>query len=176
MNPGGDSAEMVRLGRIAGAHGLRGAVRLRLDNPASESISNLSRITIELGNTRREFRILGVTRAGGGTMRVSLEGINDADAAAALGGGIAMVRAEDLPALGPREFYYRDLIGCEVRTVQGRVLGKVAEVFSTGASDVMVVRGGSGREIMVPAIDDVIRSMDLKERRVVIEPVPGLLD
>lgn len=175
MDPGVKSTEMVRMGRIAGAHGLRGAVRLRLDNPASESISNLPRITIELGGISREFRILGVSRAGGGTMRVMLEGISDANAAAALAGGVAMARAEDLPAPGPREFYYHDLIGCEVRTVEGRVLGTVAEVFSAGASDVIVVRGG-GREIMVPAIDDVIRSMDLKERRVVIEPVPGLLD
>jgi 16S rRNA processing protein RimM len=175
MSDGAPAAELVRMGRVAGAHGLRGAIKLRLDNPVSDTISRLSRIMIELGGTRRDFRILGVARAGGGMLRVTLEGVGDADAAAALAGGIAMARAEDLPALGPREFYYRDLIGCEVRTVDGRVLGTVAEVFSAGANDVMIVRGGAG-EVLVPAIEDVVKSMDLKERRVVIEPVPGLLD
>jgi 16S rRNA processing protein RimM len=175
MNSGSGACELIRLGRIAGAHGLRGAVRLRLDNPASDALAHLSRITIELGGERREYRIAGVTRAGAGAMRVTLEGVADVDAAQALRGGVAMAAAEDMPALGPREFYYRDLIGCEVLTTDGRVLGAIAEVFSAGASDVLVVRDGK-RELLVPAIEDVVKSMDLKERRVVIEPVPGLLD
>jgi 16S rRNA processing protein RimM len=175
MNDATPPSELIRLGRIAGAHGLRGAVRLRLDNPASGALAHLSRITIEHRGERREYRILDVTRAGAGAMRVTLEGVADADAAQALRGTIAMAAQKDLPALGPREFYYRDLIGCEVRTTDGRVLGAIAEVFSAGAGDVLVVRAGE-REWLVPAIEDVVKTMDLKERRVVIEPVPGLLD
>jgi 16S rRNA processing protein RimM len=175
MNDGARSSNLIRLGRIAGAHGLRGAVRLRLDNPASDTLAHLSRITIDLNGERREYRIVGITRAGAGAMRVTLEGVGDADAAQALKGAVVMAAEGDLPALRPGEFYYRDLIGCEVRTTDGRVLGAVAEVFSAGANDVMVVRAGE-REVLVPAIEDVVKSMDLKERRVVIEPVPGLLD
>jgi 16S rRNA processing protein RimM len=175
MNRASPPGELIRLGRIAGAHGLRGAVRLRLDNPASGALTQLSRITIEQGGQRREYRILDTARAGAGAMRVTLQGVADADAAQALRGAIAMAPAGDLPALGPREFYYRDLIGCEVLTTGGRLLGTIAEVFSAGASEVLVVRDGE-RELLVPAIEDVIKSMDLKERRVVIEPVPGLLD
>jgi 16S rRNA processing protein RimM len=175
MNRASPPGELIRLGRIAGAHGLRGAVRLRLDNPDSSALTHLTRITIEHGGQRREYRILDTARAGAGAIRVTLEGVADADAAQALRGAVAMAPAGDLPALGPREFYYRDLIGCDVRTTDGRALGAVAEVFSAGASEVLVVRNGE-REVLVPAIEDVIKSMDLKERHVVIEPVPGLLD
>ncbi len=175
MNDAVRPVELIRLGRISGAHGLRGAVRLRLDNPASNALAHLSQITIEHRGERREYRILDTARAGAGGIRVTLEGVAGVDAAQALRGAVAMAPAGDLPALGPGEFYYRDLIGCEVRTTDGRLLGAVAEVFSAGASEVLVVRDGK-REVLVPAIEDVIKSMDLTERRVVIEPVPGLLD
>jgi 16S rRNA processing protein RimM len=175
MNDGTRPSGLIRLGWIAGAHGLRGAVKLHLDNPASDALAHLGRTTIELGGARREYRILDAARAGAGAMRVTLDGVAGVDAAQALRGAIAMAAQEDLPALGPREFYYRDLIGCGVQTTGGRVLGAVAEVFSAGANDVLVVRAGR-REWLVPAIEDVVKSIDLKERRVVIEPVPGLLD
>jgi 16S rRNA processing protein RimM len=166
---------MIRVGRIAGAHGLRGAVRLRLDNPGSDSLARLSHITVELGGESRVLKIVDVARAGAGMLRVVLEGVDDVDAALALKGANVMVAAADLPPVGPHEFYYHDLIGCEVRLTDGRMLGTVAEVFSAGANDVMVVRG-DGREILVPVIEDVVKSMELAARRVVVEPVPGLLD
>jgi 16S rRNA processing protein RimM len=166
---------MIRVGRIAGAHGLRGAVRLRLDNPDSDSLARLSHVNVEVGGHSRVLKILDVGRAGAGMLRVALEGVDDVNAALALKGGIVMIAAADLPPAGPREFYYHDLIGCEVRLTDGRVLGTVTEVFSAGANDVMVVRG-EGREVLVPVIEDVVKSMELAARRVVVQPVPGLLD
>lgn len=129
---------------------------------------------IEREGQRSEYPVAGSSPLGHGTIRLILEGVSDIDAAEALKGAIVMAAEEDLPPLEEREFYYRQAIGCEVVLSDGRSIGKVEEVFSTGANDVFVVRGD--REILVPAIADVVKSIDLDARRITIEAVPGLLD
>jgi 16S rRNA processing protein RimM len=166
---------MIRIGRIAGAHGLSGALRMRPDNPDSEAFADAPRLTLDLGGERREYNLLGVSRAGGGMIRLILDGLSNADQADALKGAIVMIAASELPAAGPGEFYYYQAVGCEVVLTDGRRLGLVEEVLSTGANDVLVVRDGK-KEILIPVIADVVKTMDLNARRIVVEPVPGLLD
>ncbi len=166
---------MIRVGRIAGAHGLSGALRMRPDNPDSGAFADATRLTLDLGGERREYDLLSVSRAGGGMLRLILEGLSSADHAEALKGAIVLIAASELPTAGPGEFYYYQAVGCEVVLTDGRRLGLVEEVLSTGANDVLVVRDG-GKEILVPVIADVVKAMDLDARRIVVEPVPGLLD
>ncbi|HTD26624.1 MAG TPA: ribosome maturation factor RimM, partial [Candidatus Elarobacter sp.] len=73
------------------------------------------------------------------------------------------------------EFYYHEVVGFRVETTGGESLGAVAETFPTGLNDVWVVRGG-GREHLIPVVADVVRAIDRATRRIVIEPLPGLLD
>jgi 16S rRNA processing protein RimM len=108
-------------------------------------------------------------------LKIELAGVADANAAEALKGGVVMVPRASLPPPKPREFYYFQAIGCEVFLTDHTRLGTIAEVFSNGAHDVMVVRGEQ-REILVPVIEDIVKSIDLEARRVVIESVPGLLE
>jgi 16S rRNA processing protein RimM len=171
----------LRIGVIAGPHGLKGAVRLRPDNPDSTALMPGMRIMIEAPAGRQqhhrieEHRIVDIAPLGHGTLRLTLADINDANASAALKGRIVTIDTADLPAAKPGEFYYFQALGCAVVTVDGRALGTVGEIFHTGANDVMVVRDGA-REILVPVIADVVRSVDLEARRVTIDPIPGLLD
>jgi 16S rRNA processing protein RimM len=85
-----------------------------------------------------------------------------------------MVARASLPPTKPREFYYFQAIGCQVFLTDQTPLGIIAEVFSNGANDVLVVREGR-REILVPVIEDIVKSIDLDSRRVVVESVPGLI-
>ena len=80
-----------------------------------------------------------------------------------------------LPPPGGEAVYHADLIGCAVVTAAGAALGTVREMLVTGSNDVCVVRDGA-REVLVPMIADVIAEIDLAGRRLVINPVPGLLD
>jgi 16S rRNA processing protein RimM len=150
-------------------------VRFRPDNPESASLNEIDRITIDTAGVSREYRIVGSAPVGRGMLKLELEGLSDANAAEALKGGNVMVQASQLPATNEREFYYFEAIGSEVVLTDGTSIGSVAEIFSNGANDVMVVRGGK-REILVPVIEDVVKNIDLEARRVVIEPVPGLLE
>lgn len=168
-------AAHVRIGIITGAHGLKGAVRLRPDNPDSTALAPGMHIMIEGPAGREQHRIASIAPLGHGTLRLTLADVTDPDSGAALKGSVVTIDAAELPAAEPGEFYYFQALGCEVVTVDGRLLGTVAEIFHTGANDVMVVRDGA-REILVPVIADVVRSLDLEARRVTIDPIPGLLD
>ena len=172
---GSASSDLIRIGLIAGIHGLRGALRFRPDNPESDSLDTVDKITIEIGGNQHEYQILKVAQAGQGMLKLELEGLSDANAAEALKGGIVMVSESSLPKPEEHEFYYFQAIGCAVFLTDGTAIGKIEEIFSNGANDVMVVREGK-REILVPVIEDVVKSIDLENHRVVIEPVPGLLD
>ncbi len=174
-SPPSGAAAGVRIGIITGAHGLKGAVRLRPDNPDSTALVAGMRIVIEGRAGRESHRVVSIAPLGHGTLKLTLAEVSDADSSAALKGGVVTIDAAELPAAEPGEFYYFQALGCEVVTVDGRPLGTVAEIFHTGANDVMVVRDGV-REILVPVIADVVRSLDLEARRVTIDPIPGLLD
>ncbi len=167
---------LVRIGYIAGAHGLKGALRLRLDDPDAATLESLGRAFLTRpGSGTREYRLNAITRLNRTMLRIMLEGIATPEAADALRGAILAVAAEDLPALARGEFYYFETIGCTVTTTSGDRIGVVEEVFSNGANDVLVVRDGA-RETLIPAIADVVRTLDLKGRQIVIEALPGLLD
>jgi len=170
----------LRLGRVVGAHGLLGALRVRPDNPDSDTLGHVQRVFVQAPDdgaprASREYQVTAAQRLNRTTIRLVLEGLDDPDAADAMRGSTIAVALEDLPAKAPGEFYYYEAIGCAVTTTDGRRLGLIEEVFATGANDVWVVRDGAA-EVLVPVIDNVVKSIDLATRQMVIEAVPGLLD
>jgi 16S rRNA processing protein RimM len=169
------SPDLVRIGYVSGLHGLRGAVRLKLDNPDSALLLSVRRVTLSRQGLSTEFQVTMARPAGQGTFKVSLDGITSVALARALRGAIVMVPVVLLPPTAPREFYYYEALGCDVVTTTGLPVGVIAEVFSNGANDVWVVRS-SANEHLVPVIDDIVKEVDFSARRVVIQAVPGLLD
>jgi 16S rRNA processing protein RimM len=173
---------LIRIGRITGVHGLRGGLRFRPDYPESESIESVERIFLADGDAEsvsvadaREYRIVEVAQVGQGAIRVMLEGITDINLAQLEKGKNVFAAENDLPPPAENEFYYRDVMGCEVFLTDGVRIGVVEEIIATGANDVFVVRG-DGKEVLVPVIEDVVKEIDLDGKRVVIEAIPGLLD
>jgi len=167
---------MVAVGEVVAAHALRGVVRVRVYHPPTPSLGEGRLILLEApGGTRREVPVLSATPFRGGLMLVALPGVDNRHAAEALIGSRILVRQTDLPPPGENEFYYHEVLGFEVATVDGQPLGAIAETMPTGANDVWVVRG-TGREYLIPVIADVVRLIDRQGRRIVIDPLPGLLE
>lgn len=166
---------LVRVGKVARPHGLRGAVRVALDHPGSDTLEVVARVFLERDGMPREYRVRAAVRAGRAAIRVELEGVTTCTAAEALRDATVLVAEEELPAPRADEFYDFRAIGCEVITMDGRRLGVVAEIFPTGANDVLVVRDGA-REVLIPVIADVVKRLDFAARRIAIDPIPGLLD
>jgi 16S rRNA processing protein RimM len=166
---------LIRVGYVSGAHGLRGALRIRLDNPESTLLQRVQQLTLARDGESVKYPIIGVRAAGHGAFKVTLGGVRCAAEAAALRGAIVMVATSLLAPTTEGEFYYFQTVGCEVVTTAGVMVGIIEEVFSNGANDVWVVRDRAA-ERLVPVIEDVVKSIDVAARQVIIEGVPGLLD
>lgn len=167
--------ELLAIGKVAGTHGLRGALKIRLYNSGSAVLNELQRCFLEDDGGIREFGLRQVSAAGSGTLRVMLDGVATIERAEALRGRELFAARADLPPLAEREFYYNDMLGFAVETTDGRTLGRVEEIFFNGANDVWVVRG-NGAEVLLPVIADVVKTIESERRRAVVEPIPGLLD
>ncbi len=173
---GTSPGQLLKLGRITGIHGLAGAVRLKLDNPESSALDAIKLLYLEVGGAGpRAYEVRETRPLNRGAVKLTLQGIDDPNNAEALKGATVLIEAADLPPTEASEFYYYEAIGCAVSTTDGRALGTIEEIFATGANDVWVVRDGA-KEVLVPVIENVVKSMDFAARSVVIEAVPGLLD
>jgi len=170
----------IALGRVVGAHGLRGQLRVRClgDHPGNL----LAAASIELADARgaedpapqrREIREAAAGRAG--EVRLRLAGVEDRNAALALRGHLLLGNSADLAPLPEGEFYWFQLIGCRVERA-GRTLGRVREIWETGAHDVLVVSGCDGRERLIPTARELVPEVDLAARRIVVADLPGLGD
>ena len=106
---------------------------------------------------------------------VWFEEVGDREAAEALRGEYLFVPAEDAPELPEGEYWPHQLLGCEVVTEEGRVLGTITDIVRSQANDVWVAAGPEG-EVLVPALREVVVSVDVRERRVVVREVPGLIE
>jgi 16S rRNA processing protein RimM len=143
-------------------------------NPDSTLAADLPVLFVRTPQGLRELSVAGA-RPHKRFLLLRFESIDDVDRAADLLGSEVCVRPEQLPALGPDEAYHIDLVGCSVEAEDGTQLGEVVDILVTGSNDVCVVRHGE-REVLIPLIDDVIVRLDTDAGKIVIRPLPGLLD
>lgn len=162
LNPhAGDRQRPVTLGQVTAAHGIRGWIKVRSDTSPRDNILAYSPWELVRDGQRRTWMV-AEGRVQGQAVLARLEGCSDRDAAEALIGWQIQVPRERLPDAGlePGEFYWADLVGLRVETLDGVALGHIERLFETGANDVIVVRGE--RERLIPYIwQQVVREVDL---------------
>lgn len=160
----------VAVGRIVGLHGVRGALRLESWTQPRARVFDYQpwRLTLPAG-TQREFDGASGQVHGKGLL-VTLPDIDDRDQAQAwIGAEISVPRAV-LPPAAPGEYYWTDLEGLEVVTLEGVGLGRVDHVLATGANDVLAVRDGDGRERLLPfVLEHTVKQVDLDAGRIVVD-------
>jgi len=89
-------------------------------------------------------------------------------------GGFLKVPESHLGVLAENEYYFHEIIGCMVQTMEGEELGVITEILTPGANDVWVVKGKNKEELLIPYIEEVVMKVDIKEKLVIIEPMEGL--
>ena len=155
-------AKPIALAAVAGAHGVKGELRLKL---FSDSVESLARHElVRVGGVER--RLLSV-RDGGNTAVARIEGIADRSAAEALRGSLVEVDRDALPPLEEGEYYHADLIGLAVFDLAGSPVGRVSSVENYGAGDLLEVERDDGRKSLVPFKAGIA---DLHDGRVVLDP------
>ncbi|ROR29825.1 ribosome maturation factor RimM [Inmirania thermothiophila] len=169
--PEAEGERLVVLGRVSGLYGVRGWVRVYSYTEPREGILRYDPWYLGHGGRWRRMDLVGGRRHGKGVV-AALAGVADRDAAAALMGAQIAVRRSQLPPPAEGEYYWADLIGLEVRTVEGTPLGKVADLMETGANDVLVVRGE--RERLIPFLPgQVVRRVDVAGGLLEVDWDPG---
>ena len=157
---------------ILGTVGLAGELRAQI---VTDFPSRLRRHrTVHLGDELRPYRVAG-WRLQGDRATLRLESVDDVATAHALVGAEVCVPTEAAARPPKGEYFWHDVIGLTVLTEGGEELGHVADIVRTGANDVYVVEGPRGR-VMIPAIESVIKEMSPADGRIVIHPLPGLLE
>ena len=115
-------------------------------------------------------------RIQGGIVLLKLADVADRGAAATFRNKEVVIPREDAGALPKGQFYWHQVIGLSVEdSTTGEVLGTVRDILETGANDVYVVKTDTGKEILVPAIKDVIKRISPEEGRMLIAPLPGMI-
>lgn len=166
----------IPIARVVGAHGLLGQLRVRPFNFPPPSLTPGRRLVIDGPSIQHEGVVTSAGAHGRGLLLVAVSGITDRTAAEACRGATLLVAAADLPELAEDEFYHHELVGFAVDTVAGDRIGVVESTLATGLNDVWAVRAPDGREHLIPVIRDVVRTIDRAQRRIVIDPLPGLLE
>lgn len=152
----------VALAAVAGAHGVKGEVRLKLFSDSAASLAPHE--TVYLGGASR--RLLFV-RDGGKTAVARFEGVADRSAAEALRGQLVEVDRSALPALEVGEYYHSDLIGMSCVDRDGRAVGAVVAVENFGAGDLLEIELTDGRKSLIPFRDGIA---DLDDGRITLDP------
>lgn len=158
--------EEICVGHITGVQGLKGWVRVFSDTSPRENIVEYSPWMLKSGDDIQTLEVEG--RLQGRLVLAKLTGIESREQAAELIGSKIYIWPDQLPELDQDEYYWSDLIGMQVESLQSEVLGQVDDMMETGANDVMVVKGD--RDRLIPfVIDDIVKEVDLVRRRIIVD-------
>jgi 16S rRNA processing protein RimM len=166
-------AKRVCVGVIAGAHGVRGAVRVKSFTADPDDVAHYGPLEDEKGERRFSLRLVGSAK---GVVIARLPGIADRDRAEALRGLRLYLPRAALPPTSDEEYYHADLIGLEAALGDGTAVGQVRAVHDFGAGDTLEIERPAGPPAMVPFTRAIVPIVDLAAGRLVLDPPPGLLD
>lgn len=166
--------DRLLLGRITGAHGLKGEVRLRSYTEPEQAIASYGTLQDASGERRL---VIAALRRGRGGLIARIEGVADRSAAEALAGTELYAAREQLPALPENEWYHADLIGLVAVDGTGSALGQVVAVQNFGAGDLLEVRPATGgATVLVPFTSEIVPEIDVERGWLLMLPPPGLFE
>jgi 16S rRNA processing protein RimM len=157
----------IEVGRLGAAHGVRGWLRVQSYTDPPQRLFEWTSWQLKAANgATREAKLLEVRAQGNGWI-ARIEGVDERDGASRLTGQMILVEHEALPPTEGREHYRDDLVGFEVKNLEGVVLGVVDHFIDTPGNTVMVIQGE--RERLVPMTREHLRSVDKDARSLVVD-------
>ncbi|WP_413287260.1 ribosome maturation factor RimM [Bacillus mojavensis] len=166
------------VGKIVNTHGIKGEVRVISKTDFAEERYKPGNtlylfmdgrqepieVTVNTYRLHKQFHLLQFKE------RQSLNEVEE------LKNAIIKVPEEDLGELNEGEFYFHEIIGCEVFTEEGELIGKVKEILTPGANDVWVIERKGKKDALIPYIDSVVKQIDVSEKKIEIQLMEGLID
>ena len=162
--------EFIAVGRILAPSGIRGKLKVEVTTDFPQRFAPGAKLYVN-----RQPMIVDSVGWHKGRAILKLSTIDSIEEAEKLRGQLIEIDRNQLYALPEGQYYGFQLIGLEAWTTQGELLGNVTDILPSPSNDTYVVSGIKG-EILVPAIEDVVKVIDLDKGRLIIEPIAGLLD
>ena len=166
--------QYFEIGKITGTHGIRGTMRVFPTTEDPSRFERLKEIIVESRGKRETFHIQKVAFHKQFVL-LTVKEITDINVAELYKNGRILIPDAMAIPLGEDEYYNRDLYGLKVVTEEGEELGEITEIFPTGSNDVYVVKkDGKGKELLLPAIKDCIKNVDLENGVMTVKLLEGL--
>jgi len=167
------SADWVVVGKLLGAYGIKGWMKLYSHTQPMENIAEYSPLWINRGGSWQPISVERVQRHGKGLV-IKVEGCDNREQIPAFTGCELAIKREQLPALQQNDYYWSELEGLTVITLEGDCLGKISHLFETGSNDVIAVKGNADsidrQERLIPYVwDEVVRAVDLQSGTMTVD-------
>ena len=164
----------LEIGQIVNTFGIKGFVKV---NPFVDDISrfdDLKKVYIRNNKTTKEYEVEEV-KYHKNMVLLKFKGIDRVEEAELLRNSYLEVDRENAIELQEGEYFIVDLLGLEVITDENQVLGKLEDIFNTGSNDIYVVKSEEGKQLLLPAISEVIKQINLEERKIIVHLLEGLI-
>ncbi|MBC2115785.1 ribosome maturation factor RimM [Listeria booriae] len=170
--------QMFNVGKIVNTHGLMGEVRVISQTDfADERFVPGNELFLFAKNSKKpEKLVIKTHRKHKNFDLLTFEGIVGINNVERMKEGMLKVPESQLGDLEENEFYFHEIIGCEVYTEEGELLGTISEILTPGANDVWVVQQKGEKDKLVPYIEDVVTSVNIADKKITISVMEGLFD
>ena len=165
------------VGHIVGIHGMRGEVKVELYTDFPERFEPGLRLLVGEQLEKREVETVRFHKA---HLLLKFKHVAHREQAELLRNQWLLIEENDAVGLDEGTYWVHEILGLQVKTVDGESLGEVTDVLHTGANDVYIVAlnpvGGTQKELLLPAIADVVKSVDMETETIVVSLLPGMMD
>lgn len=166
--------EYFEIGQIVNTSGLKGVIKVKPFTDDITKFNNLKTIYISIKKELKEFKIEQV-RFNKNMVFLKLEGIDRVEEAESYRNLYLKIKRDKNEKLEEDSYYIVDIIGSKVYTDLQEELGEIVDVFSTKSNDVYVVKDSLGKQILLPAIKDVIKNVDIQNKKIIVHLLEGLI-
>ncbi|MEJ8776946.1 ribosome maturation factor RimM [Pseudogracilibacillus sp. ICA-222130] len=168
--------ELFKIGKIINTHGIKGEVKVQQLTDFRERFDEGNIVFIRKDGTDWKPLTIRSSRIHKNNILLQFESYETLNDVEPLKNELLYIKEEQLTPLEEDEFYYFEIIGLEVETIDGKYIGKIDHILSPGANDVWVVKTKNNKEILIPYIEPVVKEIHIEEKKVIIEPMEGLFD
>lgn len=171
-----ENTNYYKIGTIVNTHGIRGELKVKAITDFAEERFSKGAVVFRKDSNGYVAETMEKARMHKGMWLLTFAGVTNINDVEAFKGQDLYVSEDDRKELEDGEYYYSEIIGCEVQDEAGEVIGSVKEIMETGANDVWIVKRVSGKDALIPVIPDVVKEVDVDNQKIVIDVLEGLLD
>ena len=164
----------LEVGQIVNTFGIKGEVKVTPFTNDMKRFDDLKKVYVTSRKDSKLYKVESV-RYHKNMVLLKLEGINNPEDAEMLKNSYLEIDRKDAIPLEEGTYFIADLIGLEVYSDEGNLLGKVEDIYTTGSNDIYVIKDELGKQILLPGIKEVIKDVQIQNAKIIVHLIPGLI-